>query len=124
MLDYWNAFRTDPEIRQLAEAWVTAPRPDWTDADDLLYRWFHTAPEKALAVICAAARIAPPDLLSSLAAGPLEDWLCHHGESRLDCIKALAHAHPAFRELVGGVWQNQMSKVLYQKVRAIAAGRL
>src|SRR5262249_14659505 len=121
MFDHWNAFHTDADIRQVAEEWATAPRPDWTDADDLLYRWFHTAPDKALAVICAAAQLAP-ELLDSLAAGPLEEWLCHHGETQIEVIKALAHEHAVFRTLVGGVWQNRMPNVLFQKVRAIGAG--
>lgn len=124
-IDHWSAFRSFPEIYELAEYWATTPRPDWTDCDDRLYRWLRNEPDKGLATICAIAQITEdPETLSSLAAGPLEDFLCIHGEQVLLPICNLAREHDLFRDLLGGVWQLSMSKVFYQKIRAIAAGRI
>ena len=124
-LDYWNAYQSDPELRELAEDWATHPTPDWTAADDRLLDWMHSNPDRALATICAIAQISDdPQRLGLLAAGPLENLLCIQGERVLEPIRILAHQHNSFRDLVAGVWQHTMTNVLYQKVRAIGLGRL
>ena len=125
LLDYWNAHGSDPEIRELAEDWATKPLLDWTDSDNRLRCWTHDEPDRALAAICAVMQITDyPERLSLLAAGPLEELLCIQGERFLEPIRILAHEHDSFRNLVAGVWQHTMPKVLYQKIRAIGAGRL
>lgn len=124
-LDHWNTYHADAELRALAEDWATQPRPDWTVTDDRLRVWIRDNPDRALAAICAISQITDDSMtLGSLAAGPLEELLCTHGENILEPIRALAHEHDSFRDLVAGVWQHTMPKVLYQKVRAIGGGRL
>ena len=123
MYDHWNAFHLDSEVRRAAEDYITAPDPSLLF--DSLYGWINTERDCALAMICAVAQITDDGaILDALAAGPLEDLLCVHGEAMLDTIRVLAREHLIFRSLVRGVWQNSMPKVLYQKVRAIGAGRL
>lgn len=125
MFDHWNAHHAEPELWQLAEEWGTEPRPGWAHADDILVEWLHDAPDKALAFMCTVLQSTQDTAtVSFLAAGPLEDLLCIHGEAILDTVRTLAHEHDEFRVLVSGVWRNSMSKVLYQKVRAIGVGRL
>ncbi len=123
MYDHWNAFRVDDEIRRLAEDYATTP--DRSLLLNSIHGWINTAPDKVLAMVCAVAQIAGDGAtLDVLAAGPLEDLLCAHGETMLAPIRTLAHEHEIFRALVCGVWRNSMPKTLYQKVRAIGVGRL
>src|SRR5262245_44696187 len=123
--DYWNLHHSDVELRELAEDWATQPKPDWTATDDRLRAWMQDSPDRALATICAIAQITgDPERLGLLAAGPLEELLCVQGERMLEAIRALANEHDSFRDLVAGVWQHTMPKVLYQKIRAIGVGRL
>jgi hypothetical protein len=124
-MDIWNAFHGDAEMRDLAEAWITQARPDYTKTDEQLYRWIKEEPEKGLAAICAIAQLAEvPEKLGLLAAGPLDDFLCIHEEKVFETVQRLAHEHQLFRVLLRGVWPRTMSKVFYQKIRAIGDGRL
>ena len=123
--DHWNAHKTSPDIVQLAEDWATTPRPDWADPDDRLYQWLHSDPDRCLSAICAIAQIAQsPETLAILAAGPLEDFLGTHGEQYFDTIRTIAHNQPRFLQVLQGVWKGPMSTVLWQRVRAVCAGRI
>jgi hypothetical protein len=57
--------------------------------------------------------------MALLAAGPLEDLLAHHGELWIDRVEAQAQADPKFNYLLGGVWQNQMTEDVWQRVQAV-----
>lgn len=123
--DHWNAWKTSPELAQLAEDYSTTPRPDWTDTDDLLNHWLNDEPDLALSAICAIIQSGcDMKTLHALAAGPLEAFLTAHGEQYIDTIRTLASGHDLFFKTLCCVWQGGMSKVLWQKVRAICAGRL
>ncbi|HED35053.1 MAG TPA: hypothetical protein ENJ08_12715 [Gammaproteobacteria bacterium] len=51
-----------------------------------------------------------------LAAGPLEDLLAKKGEFYINEIETLSRQDPKFKDLLGGVWQNEMSESLWQRV--------
>lgn len=62
-------------------------------------------------------------LLSSLAAGPLEDYLVAHGESEIARLEVLAQQDASFRELLGQTWKNAMSDEVWRRVQvAVQSG--
>jgi hypothetical protein len=56
---------------------------------------------------------------SSLAAGPIEDFLVLHGSQCFAQVEQLATSCSCFKDLLGGVWQNTMSDELWGKVKSI-----
>ena len=52
---------------------------------------------------------APNNLLSVLAAGPLEDLLSYSGGAIIDQIEPLARKDPRFRLLLNGVWDGRIN---------------
>lgn len=55
-------------------------------------------------------------VLSCLAAGPLEDLIAYDGKYFIDRIELLARQDPAFKQLLGGVWQNQTQPDVWSRV--------
>lgn len=55
-------------------------------------------------------------VMSSLAAGPLEDLLANAGEKYIDEIETLARKDKKFNYLLGGVWKNTISDEIWQRV--------
>ena len=45
-----------------------------------------------------------PEILSYVAAGPLEDLLNAHGQQFIDEVEILSRRNPKFREALRGVW--------------------
>jgi hypothetical protein len=58
-------------------------------------------------------------VVSLLAAGPIEDFLVFHGNQCFSQVEQLAMNCPRFKHLLGGVWQNDMSEELWNKVQSI-----
>lgn len=56
-------------------------------------------------------------VIENLAAGPLEDLLSYAGEAYIDEIEQLAKDDPKFRSVLGGVWQNNMSDEVWERVQ-------
>lgn len=80
--ELWSAWQTSPEIRELAEAWLTKREGEWTDDDERLYSILHSEPDRVLSVMFAAIQLTDDkQILGGLAAGPLEDFLGVHGEA-------------------------------------------
>ena len=59
-------------------------------------------------------------VIGSLAAGPVEDLLVVHGNDVVEKIEELASENAAFRHMLGGVWQNEMSDDIWERVRAVS----
>ena len=55
-------------------------------------------------------------VLSCLAAGPLEDLVAYDGKYFIDRVELLARQDPAFKHLIGGVWQNQTPPDIWSRV--------
>jgi hypothetical protein len=65
----------------------------------------HTDPEVGWSIVLRLVEEAPDDLvLSSVAAGPLEDLLRKHGNAVLDRVEEEARRDPKFRRCLTGVW--------------------
>lgn len=58
-------------------------------------------------------------VVANLAAGPLENLLSQFGEEYIDEIESLAKKDPKFKDLLGGVWQNNMSAGVWSRVCAV-----
>jgi hypothetical protein len=59
---------------------------------------------------------APNQMLSLLAAGPLEKLLNHNGEAVADQVDLLARRDPAFRLLINGVWDSRIDSTVLAKL--------
>jgi hypothetical protein len=69
-------------------------------------------PEEAWAAIIELSRSSlTQQEIGALAAGPLEDLLLYHGTTFIDRIEREARIYPAFRHLLGGVWEAGPSEV-------------
>jgi len=125
--ELWNAWLASPEIRELAEAWITKPAGQWTHEDERLHELFgdaprgtSVAPDRALATIFAIMQLTDdPKTLGSLGAGPFENFLGKHGEAYLDVIHALALEHRRLREVLNDVWQGSMPKRVWHKIEIL-----
>jgi len=55
------------------------------------------------------------NVISNLAAGPLEDLLGYYGERYINEVEELARKDPKFKELQGGVWQHLMPSTIWER---------
>ncbi|HXA44414.1 MAG TPA: hypothetical protein VNZ25_02815 [Candidatus Angelobacter sp.] len=118
-IELWDTWRQSTEIRELAEAWITKA-DGWTDDDQALYLIMHREPDRGLAIIFGVMQLTDEkDLLSRLAAGPLEDFLGWHGEAYLPVFHTLALKHQRLREVLDGVWQGSMPKRVWHQIEIL-----
>ena len=99
-------------VRAVVESGVDSPasRPmQW--ASDEVDKAVEEHPRRALSVIAGAVSAAPGDRdLALIAAGPLEDLLCLHGDQIIDEVERLAANDDRFRRALSGVWgENRMA---------------
>jgi hypothetical protein len=91
----------------------------WFDGEHTMFDMVHDSPEVAWSAIL---RILERDLtteqISLLAAGPLESLLAMHGSQFIDRVEREAKQNQRFNHLLGGVWQNNMSQEIWQRVQA------
>jgi hypothetical protein len=57
--------------------------------------------------------------VENLAAGPLEDFLVYHGKEYIHHVETQAKNNPDFNELLGGVWENEISPDVWSRVMKI-----
>ncbi len=70
------------------------------------------APEEYFEAILEVLRRDPGDeVLTVLAAGPLEDLIHHHGQQYIGRIEAESRRNPKFRYLLGGVWESSTADI-------------
>ena len=83
-----------------------------------MYDAVHDEPEIAWpAILQILERELTEDQTSVLAAGPLEDLLAVHGLQFIERVEREAERSPRFNHLLGGVWQNQMSQEIWERVQ-------
>lgn len=101
------------------EAWATAyialqQDPDRLKGDHPLF-WATerfmpgrsvTADDCWLAILAILSRNPPEPVIGVLAAGALEDLIDDYGPQFIDRIELEARRNPAFRHLLGGVWES------------------
>jgi uncharacterized protein DUF6869 len=90
-------------------------------AFERLYELVRDEPEHAWPVIGEIRKIDASDaMLANLAAGPVEDFLVHHGGQFIERIEALAKNDPVFRKMLGVVWKNRIAEDVWGRLKQIA----
>jgi Family of unknown function (DUF6869) len=117
-IDYWAA-HPDPseaQLAELADAWVRYESVERSDVDDEdPDRWAcdavldldGTRPDlewRVIRCLCAAADPSSWPTVSSIGAGPLEDFLRRQGASALDLVEPSADADPVLLDALECVW--------------------
>lgn len=114
--------------RNLAEAWIrdwsqydkTGTSPD-PDAVSEVWDLVRKDPELVWEVILEVLGLIDPQpqnpLFQSLAAGPVEDLLVHHGPVFIDRVEELARRDPKFNLLLGGVWNGGFSTDVWGRLQ-------
>lgn len=59
------------------------------------------------------------ETLALLAAGHLEDLIANHGEKFIERFEELAKRDQDFRQMLGGVWQNETPNDIWERIKAI-----
>ena len=118
-------------IQELAKAWIAVHR---ATEDSPQYQgnfWAYNVmcdlciedPGAALTVVEEILRRDESnEIISNVAAGPLEDLLVRHGEQLISRIEVLAKGDERFRKMLGAVWKNDIPDHVWKRVRAIATG--
>jgi len=116
----------DSELDSIAQAWIDAQEAsdnsekrksnrwaidqviDWAldGQSDLLWRF----------ILKVYTRNLPQKTISVLAAGPLEDLIAKFGAQYIDQIEDLARKDPQFNDLLGGVWQNEATEEVWNRI--------
>jgi len=81
-----------------------------------------TADERWTAILEILHRNPPQSVIGNLAAGPLEDLIHGHGPEFIERIELEARRNPAFRHLLGGVWESSTPDIWgrVEKARGIS----
>jgi|SRR5690349_2960826 len=116
----------DPE--KIATAYAAAADQDpWPEdqqwAWEKLHRLVRALPERAWPILLRTLELAPSETaVDVIAAGPLEDLLCFHGEAFIERIEKQAKADPHFRFALGGVWQRTIPEPVWRRVNRLTGG--
>ncbi|RNF86408.1 DUF6869 domain-containing protein [Montanilutibacter psychrotolerans] len=119
---------------QEAEAWACAyiayheesgspeQHPLWWAVERFMLPTSGADAEDCWTAIRAVLSRNPADsILGMLAAGPLEDLVQHAGPQFIDRIELEARRNPAFRHLLGGVWESSTPDV-WARISAARGG--
>ncbi|NIT14624.1 MAG: hypothetical protein GTN99_10395, partial [Candidatus Dadabacteria bacterium] len=106
---------TEKEIDNLASAYInyylsknkTSDNTNWWAVEKLMYVGSDelSAQDCLSAILVILSKNPPFNVISNLAAGPLEDLIHECGEEVINDIEMLARQNPKFKHLLGGVWQ-------------------
>jgi hypothetical protein len=86
----------------LVAAWLNYQRNWW--AFEALNNQIRESPAEAWETLLALVASADPEMLESIGAGPLEDFVGAHGDAYIEQIEREAGANPAFRAALQCVW--------------------
>ena len=118
----------ETELNRIVNAWIVAEEAEpgnperesnWWAIQQVMDWSFERQGELLWRFITAAYKRQLSDkVVSSLAAGPLEDLLVKQGPEFIDRVEELARLDPDFNDLLGGVWRNNMSEEIWKRVEA------
>jgi hypothetical protein len=75
-------------------------------------------PQAAFELVMALLNKAPSHLLDYVAAGPLEDLLCHHGIAVLDGVLEVAKRDVSVQRALVGVWgRERMGDEIWERLQ-------
>ena len=105
-----------PELDRVVEAWFQYEETFW--AWERVQDLTRMDPELAWRVITLLVEQSPSDeVLGSVGAGPLEDFLSAYGERMIDRVEERARSDELFRQCLASVWQSEMSDELLARVQ-------
>ena len=118
------------ELEKLAAAWVKLHEVDEKSVEYKLWFWAYSCldelidrdPLLSFDVIKKILDIDKTDaILSNLAAGPMEDLLCRHGNEVINQVVKSAKDSQRFKRLLGAVWQNSIPEPIWVQVKAVSS---
>lgn len=89
-------------LEEIVEAWIGHTKVFWSF--DYLYELVRDKPREALELVRQLIDAAPVEVLSFVAAGPLEDLLKNHCSEVMDRVEEIAAADEEFHGALRGVW--------------------
>lgn len=105
----------DEKTDKVVEDWLL--NSEFEDGDATMCDTVRDEPEIAWSAILKILEQSLTDeQFALLAAGPLEDLLAMHGLQFIERVEHEAEKNPRFKELLGGVWQNQMTMEIWGRV--------
>jgi hypothetical protein len=108
-----------PEEEHVVESWFVREENFW--AWERVRDIVENDPELAWRVIALLVENAPSDdVLGSVAAGPLEDFLGLYAEAYIERLETWARRDRRFRDCLKGVWQTDVPDELWARVQAAA----
>jgi len=119
----------DKELNRIVDAWITAQgakknlkereRNNW--AVDLVIDWKYDKKPDLLwrFILTAYRRDLKDDVISILAASPLEDLIAFFGGQYINQIEELAQKDPKFKNLLGGVWPNKTPEDIWKRIEKV-----
>ena len=115
------------ELNEILNAWIAAEEAEegsplhesnWWAVSQVIDWSLERQGERLWQFITAAYKRDLSDkVVSSLAAGPLEDLLAKQGPEFIERVEELARKDPQFNYLLGGVWRNTMTDEIWQRVQ-------
>nr|CAS02601.1 putative integron gene cassette protein [uncultured bacterium] len=93
----------------------------WAAARFMLSGEYAIAEDCWETILVILSRQPPDSVIVVLAAGPLEDLIHYAGPQFIDRIESEARQNPAFRNLLGGVWECSTPEV-WTRVEAARGG--
>ena len=102
-----------------AQSLPTGPRdnPNWWAIEKAVPATGEASPDDLWQFILEVLARKPDDkVIEVLAAGPLEDLIARFGTSHIEVLEAEARTNPAFRGLLGGVWQNRTPAAIWSRI--------
>ena len=120
LVDNWIAFRYQMNRAKTKEDEDKIKSYDMELMDHYL---IPKLPKLSLSIILKILeKDSSDEVMGVLAAGELEDLLSLHGEEIFGLIEELAKKNPKFKQLLGGVWQGDMSDEFYKRIINLAGG--
>jgi len=107
---------------ELIQGWIQhfrseseALSPAYVEMDDAV----RDDPERAWRLILAILKQDKSDnVIACLAGGPLENLFVHHGALFIERVEQLAQQDHEFNRLLGGVWKNDISDHVWNRLRS------
>jgi hypothetical protein len=124
--DRWDKLN-DAEWAAFADAWLAELRGEDDSKDDnrdmsVTWMGFTARPEQQWKFIrLATNRAVTDDELGSIAAGPVECLLGHHGPEFIDEVEKVAAQSPQFARMLTGVWKYMMPDDVWARLQAVQA---
>ena len=119
-IDEWVSTWIRYQLACLMDEGAIEDHPDFEAAVMNLGRVISTDAAFGLQFVARAIQqIDKEELLSVLAAGPLEDLLAYHGPSVIAQIEDLANKDSRFRSALFGVWRNTIDAATWERIEKL-----